>query len=39
LQVPQLQLRGRVQPVADDMSIGVEPRLANELAAVGHVPE
>jgi len=39
LQVPQLQLRGRVQPVADDMSVGLESRLADELVAVGHVSE
>lgn len=38
-QIPQLQLRGRVQSVADAVSVSAEPRLADELATVGHVAE
>lgn len=38
-QISQLQLRGRVQPVADVVPVGVEPWLADEFAAAGHVRE
>lgn len=38
-QVSQLQLRSRVQPVADVVSVRAEPRLANELTAASHVFE
>lgn len=38
-QVLELQLRGRVQPVADAVPVDAESRLADELDTVGHVSE